>query len=100
MSTTTDFQEWLGNVEPEDYEEVYSLYRAVKDATSFGIFDVKPARGGGERWIVTASCTDQSLLIASSDARAAFLQHLTKTHCGDLEMEGWYSYNRGMSKDD
>jgi hypothetical protein len=100
MSTTIDFQEWLGNVELEDYEEIYSLYRAVKDATSFGIFDVKPARGSGERWIVTASCTDQSLLIVSSDARTALLLHLTKTYCGDLDMEGWYAYKRAMAKDD
>jgi hypothetical protein len=100
MSTTTDFQEWLGNVELEDYEEVYSLYRAVKDATSFGIFDVELAKGGGERWIVTASSTDQSLLIASGDAKAAFLQHLTGEYYGDLDMEGWYSFKRAMSKDD
>jgi hypothetical protein len=100
MSTTTDFREWLDNVELEDHDEVYSLYRAVKDGTTFGIFDVKPARGAGERWIVSASHLDQSLLLASSDARQAFLVHLTKTHCDDMEMEGWYSFKRAMAKDD
>ena len=100
MNVTTDFQEWLANVELESHEEVYSLYRAVKDCTSFGIFDVKPAKGSGERWIVTASSIDQSLLIASSDARTAFLQKLTRTYCGDLDMEGWYSFKHGMAKND
>jgi hypothetical protein len=100
MSTTTDFQEWIQNVELEDHEEVYSLYRAVKETTSFGLFDVKAARGNGERWIVTSSSSPQSLLLASSQAQTAFLQHLTKTYCGELDMEGWYGFKRGMSRDD
>ncbi len=100
MSTTTDFQEWLDNVELEDYEEIYSLYRAVKDGGSFGIFSVQRARGGGERWIVTAANLDQSLLLGSADAKKTFLVHLTKAHCGEMEMEGWYSYKHSMQKDD
>jgi hypothetical protein len=100
MSITTDFNEWLDNVELEHFEDVYSLYRAVKDACPFGTFDVQPARGDGPRWIVKAPSTEQGLLLASNDARAAFLKRLTATYCGDLEMEGWYSFKRGMSKDD
>lgn len=100
MNTTTDFQEWLRSVDLEDHEEIYSLYRAVQTGTPFGIFDVKPGRGGDDRWIVTPVSTDYSLLIASEAARDAFLQHLTRTHCGDLDMEGWYSFKHAMSKND
>ena len=99
--TTTDFQEWLAVADPEGYEEVYSLYRSVKDTTSFGLYDVTKAKGDDEGWIVSAKHVDEKLLLASNKAKEAFLNHIEKTYCdGELEMEGWYAYKHGMSKND
>ena len=53
-----------------------------------------------DQWFVKSNGVEDSLRLASESARDCFLLHLTKTHCGELEMEGWYSYNHGMSKDD
>ena len=101
MNITTDFQKWLNAAEPEGHQEVYSLYRAVEDCSSFGIYDVKPAKGSGGRWIVSTSHLDEGLLLASDEAREAFLLHVTRTYCDrDLDMESWYSYKHSIAKDD
>ena len=101
MSTTTDFKEWLGGAEPDSYLEVYALYKAVEGCTSYGIYDVQPAKGSSERWIVSASHTDSALLLASSAAREAFLLHVKLTYADrDLDMDSWYSYKHAMAKDD
>ena len=99
MEPTTDFESWLDGIELEDHEEVYSLYRSVRDCDEYGLFSVKPAHGA-DSWIVTASHSDQPLRLASTKARDAFLGLLERSHCGDLDMEGWYAYKQAMAKDD
>lgn len=101
MAEITDFIAWLDGAEPEDHNEVYSLYRSVKDCDSWGPYTTSLAKGGGERWIVSATHVDGPLLLASTKARDAFLLHLEKTYCGgDLDMEGWYAFKHAMEKDD
>ena len=99
MSVTFDFQQFLNGIEPEDSQEVYALYTAVEKGLSFGIYNVKPATGS-DRWIVSAPHSDEGLLLASSKAKKAFLSWLTRTYCGDLDMESWSSLEYSMAKDD
>jgi hypothetical protein len=101
MKITHVFEQWLSAERPDGYQEVYSLYKAVKDRSSFGIYEVKPAKGRGDRWIVNSMNSDQGLLLASNDARGAFLLHLSETYCErDLDVESWYSYKHSMDKGD
>lgn len=101
MATITDFQEWIeqSDLDSEGYTAVYSLYRAVKGCTSMGGFECKKS-DHSEQWFVTADSSQDTLRLASEDAREYFLAYLTKTYCGELDMEGWYSFNHAMSKDD
>lgn len=99
MPPTMNFQDWLHDVEPEDHEEVYSIYRAVKDGRSFGIFDVKSTRGG-VGLILKAAHRDQGLLIATDKAKSAFLAQFVSANCGNMDMESWYGYRQAMAKDD
>jgi len=88
-------------VEPEDHREAYALYKTVDDCASFGIYEVKPARGGSDRWIVSAPNSNQTLLLASNDAREAFIMHLTTAYGDrDLDMESWYFFQCSMAKED
>jgi hypothetical protein len=81
MSTSTpDFKTFLEGAMPENYQEVYALYKAVEGCSSFGIYDVMPARGSSDRWIVSTSYSDQSLLLASTAAKEALL--LREIHTG------------------
>jgi hypothetical protein len=100
MDTTLDFHKWLVGAQPEGYEEPYSLFRAVNNGTSFGIYNVKRLKGSGDRWIVTAPHLSVGLLLASMLAKESFLLHLTRTYCRDLDMESWYGYMHSMSKND
>lgn len=100
MSITTDFQKWLKDAELEGYQEVCSLYKAVKSCSSFDVYDVKSAKGSGDRWIVSTPHLDEGLLLASNKAKEAFLLHLTQTYCGDLDMESWCSFKHSSEKND
>ncbi|MBC2592793.1 hypothetical protein H5P28_00820 [Ruficoccus amylovorans] len=102
METITDFIAWLDGAEPEGHDEVYSLYRSVKDCKAWGSYKTVPARGNGDRWIVTADHIDScNLLLASERAKEAFLLHLERTYCdNDLDMEGWHAFKHAMSKND
>ena len=101
MKITTDFENWLNAVEPDDHHEVYSLYKAVRECSPFGIFDVRPAKGPGDRWIVSASHVSEGLLLASSKAREAFLSQIAETYCdSDLDMESWHSFKHSSAKND
>lgn len=98
MRITTDFVEFLNGVEPDGHQEVLALHTAVEKCSSFGIYDVKPATGSG-RWIVSAAHSDTGLLLTAK-SREAFLSHLTRTYCGELDMESWCSLQHSATKDD
>ena len=100
MATITDFEAWLDQADPEGHEEVYSLYRAVVDTTQMGPFQCKPAKGGNGL-IVYADHIDDTLLLASDKAKSAFLNEIEKRYVNnDMNIEGWYEFNRSMAKND
>ena len=99
MIMTTDFQNWLSNVDSEDHEEIYSLYHAVRDGIELGNFNVVLGKGA-EQWIVTGLHIDSGLLLASVQARNALLSYLEREYCGDLDMEGWHSHEQAVAKED
>ncbi len=53
-----------------------------------------------DKWFITADSIDDRLMLASEKARQYFLGHITREHCGDMEMEGWYYYHHAMVKND
>jgi hypothetical protein len=96
---TTDFDQWLDFVQPENYEDVYNLYQSVINCDAFGIYTV--IAKGSEQWIVRAENEEESLFLASRAARDAFLNHIERLYCdGGMNIEGWFYFNHSQSKDD
>ncbi|QJY38210.1 hypothetical protein HOO69_16720 (plasmid) [Vibrio europaeus] len=99
MSTITDFDAWLDMVDLEDHEEVYALHQAVSGCEHFGMYKIQENRG---KIFVTANHIDDTLMLASEDARRYFLTVLEKrsgiSEFGDIE--GWHGFHRAMAKED
>lgn len=97
---TTNFQDWLDQIDFSDYNTVYELYNAIETLQSCGSFEVEPARGSDERWIVTSVDSDQPLLVSGQKARQALLDKIENDYCEGMGIEGYYSYHKAMEKDD
>lgn len=92
--STTDFESWLDQADPEGTEEAYALHEAVSSGEGDGIWDVVE---NNERLIVSAGHVDEKLIIASEQAKTAFLKILREKHMDDTDdVESWYGYQRNM----
>lgn len=95
--TTTDFEEWLANNEPEGIEEAYCLWDAAYNGESSGIYEC--ANNQGKRFIKGPS--DDALMLASPKAIAAFVERIKEYNPDpDLGWDGALAFRRGMQKDD
>jgi len=83
MATTTDFQEWLDNLDDNDIEDIYCLYESIVGVTEIGGF--KCSQKNGMLFIQTVD-NDQTLMLASGKAIKAFLDKLDNEFGGDF---GW-----------
>jgi len=102
MATITDFDLWLdqADLDSEGPSAVYSLYRAVNDCGSMAQFECKKA-ATSEQWFVTCIGAEDTLRLASIQAKEFFLAKLTKQYSGDFgTIEGWYAFHQSMAKDD
>ena len=105
MPITSNFERFLNgaDLDLDGPEEVYSLIRAVESGSSFGLFDVGPATGGEERFIVSVGHSDLHLLIPSNRAKEAFMLHVRKRYCGsdwDMDIDSWFGYRQAIAKEE
>ena len=61
MATITDFDAWLDEADPEGYEEVHALYRAIVDCDEFGLYQCKSSQDE-TKWFVKAGGAGDTLL--------------------------------------
>lgn len=97
MATITDFDAWLDQADPDDYEEIYALYRAVYDPDEFGLYKCSINNG---KYFVKADHCDDTLMLASEKSRSAFLKEMHSRYKIDGNIESWYAYEKAMAKDD
>lgn len=98
MATTTDFQEWLDNLDDNDIENIYFLYESVVGETEMGGF--KCTNNHGKVFIKNGD-NDQTLMLVSGKAVKAFLDKLNREYGGDFgSVGGHYEFVRSMRKDD
>lgn len=99
MGTITDFNIWLEQAVPEDFEEVYCLYHAVKDKENYGLYECKKSADG--KLFIEANHIEDTLMLASQKAIDSFL-HLIESRYVEpgMTIEGWYEFHRGMAKND
>jgi hypothetical protein len=97
MGTITDYEDWLKQADPADYEEVYALYMAVENADAYGIFNCTPSANNSQ-WLVKSGLLDTMLLLVSAQARDEFLSFIHE-HYGDpeLDMHDWYHLMSSLS---
>ncbi len=95
----TDFKDWTFALDLDDFEEIDSLYRSVKEVDNYGLYRTVRGRKEGT-YVVTASFIDDSLFLASEKARDAFLKYIEDTYCGGEPEEAWYAVEYANSKDD
>lgn len=94
--TTSGFEEWFGDNEPDDFEDIYALYNAASSRETFGTYEVKTS---GEKTFITGPISTLALL--SEKARTAFLAKIEDLKDDpDMDMESWYGFKRAISKDD
>lgn len=92
--STTDFESWLDQADPESAEQAYALYEAVSSEEGDGIWNVVENNG---RLIVSCGHVDEKLIIASEQAKAVFLNMLREKHMDDTDdVESWYGFQRNM----
>lgn len=98
MATTSDFENWLGNLQETDIEGAHNLYESVTGRTEMGGFSCSENNG---RLFVKSDFNDDTLMLASEKAKEAFLKKLDNDYGGDF---GWvggnYEFKRSMEKDD
>lgn len=95
MTTTTDFDAWLDDVE-DDHEEVMALYGAVQDVSEMGLYKcVEGSRGN--TWVVSSNHHHEDLFLASAVAKDSFLKLIRERLCGGEDVESWYGFQRNMS---
>ncbi len=97
---TTDFEAWLfSHVEGTDYNDVYDCYLAIQDKTSNGRYEVKNNFDQGKLFI-TPRGTDDTLMVASEEARQTLLDMIENWCCDGMDIEGYYAYHHAIEKDD
>ncbi len=98
----TDFIEWLDANEPDNFEEVYGLYRAAQEGGNWGPYEAK----ADERGRVFIKGSDGVYLaLLSEKAKSAFVRLIQRRYMdGDgpdaMSPEGWYGFMIAMSKED
>ncbi|GAA4327210.1 hypothetical protein GCM10023115_24950 [Pontixanthobacter gangjinensis] len=98
MPTTTDFQEYLDNLEEDHIEIIHELYESVSGEYQMGAFETERNNGN---LFTTSDLNDFTLMLVSDEARDAFLKKLDQDYGGDFGwVGGHYEFVRSMNKDD
>lgn len=99
MATTTDFQEWLDNLDETHIEEINNLYQSITGVTQMGGFSC--TQNNNKQIFIKTDQNDTTLMLASGKAIKAFLDKLDSEYGGDFGwVGGHYEFVRAMNKDD
>lgn len=84
MESINDFKKWLAQHEFED-NEIYFLYSAVNEVTSYGIFSCYNIKENLLK--IESSQIEVPLIISSDKQKKYFLDYIENNYCnGDVEM--------------
>ena len=96
MNSNTNFEQWLSENQPNNPEEIYNLYRAVKDEHTVGGWEVTKRSN-----TICVKGIDGWAAITSKEAKDLFLKLIDNLKGDPYQtMEGWYEFYRSMSKND
>jgi hypothetical protein len=93
MSSTTNFEVWLDENEPDGHEEIFTLYLSVNEREGHGVWRVST---NGDKTFVTGPTSTLDLL--SDYARLTFLRKVEALKRDpEMDMESWYLFERSMA---
>ena len=87
METITEVDRWLGQADPRNDEEVYSLYRAVSGKENFGQFKCAAREG---KLFISAAHAQDTLELGSKNAVIDFLSFFEDRFRIEDDIEIWY----------
>jgi len=94
-TSTTSFDDWMGNNKPDGHEDIYALYNAVAMGETFGTYDVVT---DGDKTFIKGPVS--TLVLVSEKARNAFLKEVEGLKDDpEMDMESWYGFKVAISKD-
>jgi len=80
--------------DPDSADEIFTLYTAVRDQENDGIWEVAENNG---MIFVKAGHVEDTLLIASEEAKNAFLYTMTQKYCHEFDdIDSWYGWKKNM----
>jgi hypothetical protein len=90
--STTDFDEWLGENEPDTDEELYALHQSVEEISDEFVYSTTKS---GDKFFVKGPVS--TLVLATQKARAAFLREIDMLKRDDeLDWDSWLSHRQAL----
>lgn len=87
---TTDFEEWFSYEGPDDFDEAKQLHDAIVDEFDRGCFSIERTH----RYMLVRKYGGYGLIIASDDAKVAFLQLLWQLYGEPSGRKSWGPLSR------
>lgn len=99
MTTITDFQDFIDNLNSRHIDDIHSLYQSIVDVDEVGSFNCKRNKDG--RLFISDDQDDFTLMLSSEKSKNAFLSKLDIDFGGDFgSIYGHYEFQRAMDKND
>ncbi|WP_425391189.1 hypothetical protein [Ekhidna sp.] len=93
----SELLEWIEWVDLDGYEEIYCLYKSVKEKDEYGLFKVIEK---DDKYILIAEHMDETLEFNSEEEMQQFTDLIEEEYMDDMDAESWYGFNRAMDKND
>lgn len=97
MATTTNFEQWIAENEPETAQEIECLYEASK-GESVGIYDASKNDKG--QIFIKSTTGESTLALTTPAAIEEFQRWVKKLADPELGVHGGAAFEHAMSKDD
>ena len=95
MALTPDYPAWFAQVESDDHEDIYALYKAVEHAIDTGYY--RCAENDDGSWTVSTAAVEDHLLLASQEARQALLTLIEARYFAGMDSENWIEMMRALT---
>lgn len=100
MGKTTDYQQWLSNLNPKGAEDIYNSVNNFERSGKF--YTSKNVANEGYEYLVKADGVQEILFLASDQEKFSMLQHLKAnyTDAGDDQIDKWYELKKDTARID
>ncbi len=94
MATTTNFEEWLAQVDPNKHE-VRAVYYTVTGEESQAPFELSKSTDK-----LFVKYPDADTLMITARAKNVFVDILQKKYCDGMDVESWYGLECALEREE